>query len=114
MAESQNILLRAADIPNLREYQTYVDNGGYEALRKSLAMTPADVINEVKASGLRGRGGAGFPTGGKWSFIPQNEPVKYVTVNADESETGTFKDRQIMEENPHQLIEGDCVHPIAV
>jgi NADH-quinone oxidoreductase subunit F len=111
---AQNILLRAADIPNIREYQTYVDNGGYEALRKALSMSPADVINEVKASGLRGRGGAGFPTGVKWSFIPQNEPVKYVTVNADESETGTFKDRQIMEENPHQLIEGALICAYAI
>ena len=77
-------------------------------------MEKSAVIDEVKASGLRGRGGAGFPTGVKWSFIPQNEPIKYVTVNADESETGTFKDREIMETNPHQLIEGalTCAYAI--
>ena len=77
-------------------------------------MTPAEVIDVVKASGLRGRGGAGFPTGVKWSFIPQHEPVKYVTVNADESETGTFKDREIMEENPYQLIEGSLICAYAI
>src|SRR5262249_4002673 len=77
----------------------------YEGLKKALSMDPKAVIEEVKASNLRGRGGAGFPTGMKWSFIPQTEPVKYVTVNADESETSTFKDRQILENNPHQWIE---------
>ena len=77
-------------------------------------MKPSEVIDEVKKSGLRGRGGAGFPTGVKWSFIPQNEPIKYITVNADESETGTFKDREIMETNPHQLIEGSLIAAYAV
>ncbi len=103
------ILLRGREIPNIHKYKTYVENGGYEALKKALAMKPSEVIDIVKASNLRGRGGAGFPTGVKWSFIPQNEPVKYVAVNADESETGTFKDREIMETNPHQLIEGAMI-----
>ncbi len=80
-----------------------------KALKKALGMKPAEVIDVVKASNLRGRGGAGFSTGLKWSFIPQSEPVKYVAVNADESETGTFKDREIMETNPHQLIEGAMI-----
>lgn len=110
----KNILLRAQDTPNIHELDVYVKHGGYEGLKKALSQTPADVINEVKASGLRGRGGAGFPTGVKWSFIPQNEPLKYVTVNADESETGTFKDRQIMEQNPHQLIEGALICAYAI
>lgn len=104
-----HILLRARDIPDIHQYAVYLKNGGYAGLKKALAMTPAAVIEEVKASGLRGRGGAGFPTGVKWSFIPQSEPVKYVVVNADESETGTFKDREIMETNPHQLIEGALI-----
>lgn len=109
-----NILLRGREIPDLYKYDVYVENGGYEGLKKALTMSPADVINEVKASNLRGRGGAGFPAGVKWSFIPQSEPVKYVTVNADESETGTFKDREIMETNPHQLIEGAMICAYAI
>src|SRR5450432_457092 len=104
-----NIIYREKDVPNIREYDTYVKNGGYEGLKKALSMDPKAVIDEVKASNLRGRGGAGFSAGIKWSFIPQNEPIKYVTVNADESETGTFKDRQILENNPHQLIEGAMI-----
>ncbi len=104
-----HILLRARDIPDIHKFDVYVKNGGYEGFKKALSMKPAEVIEEVKASGLRGRGGAGFPTGVKWGFIPQNEPIKYVAVNADESETGTFKDREIMETNPHQLIEGALI-----
>lgn len=109
-----NILFREKDIPNIRELDVYRKNEGYEALRKALSMKPSEVIDIVKASNLRGRGGAGFPTGVKWSFIPQNEPVKYVAVNCDESETGTFKDRQIMENNPHQLIEGALICAYAI
>lgn len=105
----QHILLRGRDIPDIWKFDVYVKNGGYEAFKKALGMEPKAVIDEVKASNLRGRGGAGFPTGLKWSFIPQSEPVKYVAVNADESETGTFKDREIMETNPHQLIEGALI-----
>jgi len=88
--------------------QDYVKRGGYEALRKILttAMSPADVIAEVKASGLRGRGGAGFPTGLKWSFMPKDAPQKYVVCNSDEGEPGTFKDRDILRFNPHIVIEG--------
>ena len=106
---SLNIIYREKDVPNIHQYDVYVKNGGYEGLKKALSMDPKAVIDEVKASNLRGRGGAGFPTGVKWSFIPQSEPIKYVTVNADESETGTFKDRQILENNPHQLIEGAMI-----
>ena len=103
------ILLRGREIPELHKLAVYRANGGYEALQKALGMEPGAVIDEVKASMLRGRGGAGFPAGVKWSFIPQQEPVKYVAVNADESETGTFKDREIMETNPHQLLEGALI-----
>src|SRR3954463_14727208 len=109
-----NILLRGRDIANLDKLDVYVKNGGYEGLKKALSMKPAEVIDVVKASNLRGRGGAGFPTGMKWSFIPQSEPVKYVAVNCDESETGTFKDREIMETNPHQLIEGALICAYAI
>jgi NADH-quinone oxidoreductase subunit F len=93
----------------------YMDSGGYEGLRKALTMSPQDVIGEVKASGLRGRGGAGFPTGAKWSFIPKDagKPV-YVVANADEGEPGTFKDRELMERDPHQLIEGIAITSYAV
>lgn len=110
----QHILLRHRDIENIDQLDVYVQHGGYDALKKSVSMTPDDVINEVKASNLRGRGGAGFPAGVKWSFIPKNEPVKYVVVNADESEPGTFKDREIMESNPHQLIEGALIAAYAI
>jgi NADH-quinone oxidoreductase subunit F len=110
----QHILLRGRDIPDIWKYDVYVQNGGYEALKKAFSMKPAEVIDLVKASNLRGRGGAGFSTGLKWSFIPQSEPVKYVAVNADESETGTFKDREIMETNPHQLIEGALICAYAI
>ena len=93
----------------------YEETGGYEGLRKALTMKPEDVIEEVKRSGLRGRGGAGFPTGTKWSFIPQGtgKPV-YVVCNADESEPGTFNNRELMERDPHQLIEGIAICSYAV
>lgn len=109
-----NILFRELEVPNIREYDVYRANQGYQALENAVSMKPSEVIDIVKASNLRGRGGAGFPTGVKWSFIPQSEPVKYVTVNCDESETGTFKDRQIMENNPHQLIEGALICAYAI
>jgi NADH-quinone oxidoreductase subunit F len=94
----------------------YLESGGYSALKKSVtSMTPAAIIDEVKNSGLRGRGGAGFPTGMKWGFIPQDtgKPV-YVVCNADEGEPGTFKDRELMERDPHQLIEGIAITSYAV
>src|SRR4030095_13203208 len=83
------------------------ETGGYESLKKALGMAPADVIEEVKKSALRGRGGAGFPTGMKWSFVPKDSPKpKYIVCNADESEPGSFKDRYLMERDPHSMIEG--------
>ncbi len=110
-----HILLRDLDIPNIADLHVYVQHGGYEALRKAVtSMTPQEVIEVVKASGLRGRGGAGFPTGVKWSFIPKDVFPRYVCVNGDESEPGTFKDRQLMEKNPHQVIEGAAIAAYAV
>ncbi len=98
-----------------RGYQGWVDRGGYEALRKALAMDPAAVIDIVKASGLRGRGGAGFPTGLKWSFMPKDSgKPHYLVCNADESEPGTFKDREIMRWTPHALIEGCAISAHAI
>ena len=95
-------------IKDLHKIDVYTANGGYEQLRKVLkSMSPDDVINDVKLSGLRGRGGACFSTGMKWSFMPKsNDKPKYLAINGDESEPGSFKDRQILEFNPHQLIEG--------
>jgi NADH-quinone oxidoreductase subunit F len=93
-----------------RTYAGWTERGGYQALKKALAMTPDQIIEEVKASGLRGRGGAGFPTGLKWSFMPKNDgKAHYLVCNADESEPGTFKDREIMRWTPHALIEGCAV-----
>ncbi|NNJ95886.1 MAG: NADH-quinone oxidoreductase subunit NuoF [Gammaproteobacteria bacterium] len=93
-------------------YENYLKTGGYEAWRKILKdkVPPEDVIEEVKSSGLRGRGGAGFPTGLKWSFMPRNAPVqKYLVCNSDESEPGTCKDRDILRFNPHALVEGMAI-----
>jgi len=110
----QHILLRNREIPDIGKFDVYVQNSGYEGLRNALAMTPDAVIAQVKDSNLRGRGGAGFPTGMKWSFVPKIEGPKYVAVNADESEPGTFKDREILEKNPHALIEGALICGYAI
>jgi NADH-quinone oxidoreductase subunit F len=104
------ILTRYVREPNSFTLDFYLQHQGYEALRKALAMTPDEVIAIVKASGLRGRGGAGFPTGMKWQFVPKDSPrPKYICCNADESEPGTFKDHLLMERNPHLLIEGCAI-----
>ncbi|MEX0602089.1 MAG: NADH-quinone oxidoreductase subunit F, partial [Bacteroidota bacterium] len=98
------------DIDNLRSIDVYEARGGYRALKKALAMKPEEVTDEVKKSNLRGRGGACFPTGLKWTFMPkQSSKPKYLCVNGDEAEPGTFKDRQIFELNPHLLIEGTLI-----
>jgi NADH-quinone oxidoreductase subunit F len=93
----------------------YVQTGGYKGLRKALKMTPQEVIDEVKAAGLRGRGGAGFPTGVKWSFVPQDtgKPT-YLVANFDESEPGTYHDRELVERDPHQFLEGVIIASYAV
>ena len=95
--------------------ECYLRDGGYDDLKKAFAMQPKDVTEEVKKSGLRGRGGAGFPTGMKWTFIPPNntKPV-YLICNGDESEPGTFKDRYILHQDPHQLVEGMVISAYAV
>lgn len=104
----KKLLLANDHIEGIRFLDTYRKHGGYASLEKALkSMTPDQIVEEVKASGLRGRGGAGFPTGMKWSFLAKPEGVpRYVVCNADESEPGTFKDRYLMERIPHLLIEG--------
>ncbi|HZQ10643.1 MAG TPA: NADH-quinone oxidoreductase subunit NuoF [Anaerolineae bacterium] len=110
-----NIILRNQDIPDINDIDVYERNGGYSGLRKAVKeMTPEQVTDAVKASGLKGRGGAGFPTGVKWSFLPKGVFPRYLVVNADESEPGTFKDREIMEKNPHQFIEGVIISAYAI
>jgi NADH-quinone oxidoreductase subunit F len=105
---SRKLLLTHDNVPNLHTIDVYRSKGGYASVEKALKkMTPEEIVEEVKKSGLRGRGGAGFPTGMKWSFLAKPEGVpRYLVCNADESEPGTFKDRYLMERNPHLLIEG--------
>ena len=101
------IISRRFHLPNSASIDTYLANEGYDAIKKAVTMTPDAIIEELKVSNLRGRGGAGFPTGLKWSFVPRTSPKpKYIIVNADESEPGTCKDRLLMEFDPHQLLEG--------
>jgi NADH-quinone oxidoreductase subunit F len=109
------ILTRRFGLPNSQSIDTYLATDGYVGFRKALEMPPERIIEEVKISNLRGRGGAGFPAGLKWSFVPRNSPKpKYVVVNADEGEPGTCKDRVLMENDPHQLLEGMLIAARAV
>ena len=112
----RKLLLDKAHVPGIRGYEVYRREGGYQSVEKALkTMTPDQVTDEVKKSGLRGRGGAGFPTGMKWSFLAKPEGVpRYLVCNADESEPGTFKDRYLMEFLPHLLIEGLIVSSYAL
>jgi NADH-quinone oxidoreductase subunit F len=102
------------DKSEFKTLEGYQKHGGYEVLKKALKMESKAIIEEVKASGLRGRGGAGFPTGMKWGFLPNNGEPRYLLCNADEGEPGTFKDRLIMEAAPHQLIEGMIISAHAI
>jgi len=109
------VLSRNWDRPDSYTLDAYRENGGYEALRKALTMEPDAIVEMVKASGLRGRGGAGFPTGMKWGFLPKDNPKpRYLVVNADESEPGTCKDIPLMMANPHALIEGVIISAYAI
>ncbi|HEY0516116.1 MAG TPA: NADH-quinone oxidoreductase subunit NuoF [Solirubrobacteraceae bacterium] len=105
-AQTPILLLADIDEPGLATREVYERRGGYESLRRALAMTPEQVLAELEASGLRGRGGAGFAMGKKVSFLPKGSIEKYLVCNADESEPGTFKDRELMQKTPHTLIEG--------
>src|SRR5512138_1879103 len=109
------VLSRRFGLPNSASIETYLETDGYQAFLKASKMKPEEIIDEVKASNLRGRGGAGFPTGMKWSFVPRTSPKpKYIVVNSDESEPGTCKDRVLIENDPHQLIEGVLIAGLAV
>lgn len=109
------VITRRVGIPNSASIDVYLEHDGYKALRKALDMKPEEVIHEVKNSGLRGRGGAGFNTGMKWSFVPkQSAKPKYVVCNADESEPGTCKDRVLMEYDPQQILEGMAIAGYAI
>src|ERR1700739_2875639 len=112
----RKLLLEKAHVEGIRSYDVYRREGGYRSVEKALrSMSPDAVTEEVKKSGLRGRGGAGFPTGMKWSFLAKPEGVpRYLVCNADESEPGTFKDRYLMEFIPHLLIEGIIVSSYAL
>jgi NADH-quinone oxidoreductase subunit F len=115
-ATERRILLAKIDQPGYTpDIECYIKNDGYSMLRKAIGMKPEEIVNEVKASQLRGRGGAGFPCGAKWGFIrPDEKKPVYLLCNADESEPGTFKDRQIIHKDPHQLIEGMIISCLAV
>jgi NADH-quinone oxidoreductase subunit F len=112
----EKILFKYIDVPGQHKIDTYVKSGGYRALPKALKEhSPDDLIEMVKKSGLRGRGGAGFPAGLKWSFVPKDSPKpKFLLCNADEGEPGTFKDRWLIEKDPHQLIEGIIISSYAI
>ncbi|MBI3630182.1 MAG: NADH-quinone oxidoreductase subunit NuoF [Candidatus Rokubacteria bacterium] len=114
-APAEKILTRNFHRPDSHTLATYVETGGYTALPKALAMEPAQIVDVVKRSNLRGLGGAGFPTGAKWSFIPKGHagPV-YLVINADEGEPGTFKDRYLLERDPHALVEGMAISARAI
>src|SRR6476620_9579930 len=104
---AKKLLLENINVPSIKSFDVYRQSGGYNAAAKALKMTPDEIVEEVKKSGLRGRGGAGFPTGMKWSVIDKKSGrPRYLVCNADESEPGTFKDRYLMEYIPHLLIEG--------
>src|SRR6187455_1822068 len=105
---ARKLLLEHENVPGIATFDVYRKNGGYASVEKAIkTMTPDEVTEEVKKSGLRGRGGAGFPAGMKWSFLDRkSEKPRYLVCNADESEPGTFKDRYLMEKIPHVLIEG--------
>ncbi|MGJ1322099.1 NADH-quinone oxidoreductase subunit NuoF [Sphingobacterium faecium] len=113
---ARKLLLTHIDVPGIQTFEVYRQQGGYRAVEKALkTMSPDDVVEEVKKSGLRGRGGAGFPTGMKWSFLAKPEGVpRYLVCNGDESEPGTFKDRFLMTHIPHALLEGMIVSSYAL
>src|SRR5258705_4633529 len=112
---ARKLLLDKVNIEGIRYYDAYRKNGGYASVEKAFKMKPDQVTEEVKKSGLRGRGGAGFPTGMKWSFIPKNlDKPRYLVINADESEPGTCKDRVIIEKNPFLLMEGIAIASYAI
>jgi NADH-quinone oxidoreductase subunit F len=114
MTKFEPVLTRNIRYPDSEKIATYLAHGGYETARAAVKMQPDEIIEMVKRSGLRGRGGAGFPAGVKWGFMPKDAPQKIVAVNTDEGEPGTFKDREIVERDPHSVIEGVLIAAYAV
>jgi len=111
----RKLLTENINVPGIQSLDVYRKHGGYDGLKKALGMSPDAIVEEVKKSGLRGRGGAGFPTGMKWSFLAKPDGVpRHLVCNADESEPGTFKDRYMMERIPHLLIEGMAIGSFAL
>ena len=109
-----NVLMRNVGVPNSHDIETYVEQGGYQALSRALVENqPRDIVQTVLDAGLRGRGGAGFPTGRKWMFLPGDVHPRYLVCNADEGEPGTFKDRVLMEHDPHGVVEGIIISSYA-
>src|SRR3972149_11601766 len=107
---TEKILSRTFDVPDSHTLRVYREHGGYTAWEKAKAMEPAAITEEVKKANLRGLGGAGFPAGMKWGFIPKGSTApKYLVVNGDEGEPGTFKDRYLLERDPHALLEGTII-----
>ncbi len=111
---AEKVLTQHFGLKNFFMIDEYVKKGGYEAVKKALEMKPEEILEEVKKANLRGRGGAGFPAGVKWGFVPKVDKPKYLCVNADEGEPGTFKDRYIMNHNPHMLLEGIIITSFCV
>ncbi|TEU04717.1 MAG: NADH-quinone oxidoreductase subunit NuoF [Candidatus Aminicenantes bacterium] len=103
---AEKVLTQHFGLKNVYQIDEYIKQGGYEAVKKALKLKPEEILEEMKKANLRGRGGAGFPAGVKWGFVPKVDKPKYLCVNADEGEPGTFKDRYIMSHNPHMLLEG--------
>jgi NADH-quinone oxidoreductase subunit F len=115
MPLTEHVVMRENDIPNIGVFEVYLEHGGYSALRTAFtSKQPADIVKMVLDAGLRGRGGAGFPTGMKWSFLPKGVYPRYLLCNCDESEPGTFNNHQIIDRNPHQLIEGVAISAFAI
>ena len=115
MSDYPQVLFKNRDPGKTIQLAEYETNGGYRGLREALKMEPSQVCDLIKASGLRGRGGAGFPTGVKWSFFPADKPgQKYLVCNGDEMEPGTYKDRQLLLADPHQLVEGMAIASYAL
>ncbi|MBI2027888.1 MAG: NADH-quinone oxidoreductase subunit F, partial [Deltaproteobacteria bacterium] len=107
-------LLKNFDVSDAHKLDVYEAGGGYQTVRRALTMEPLKIQDTIKESGLRGLGGAGFPTGVKWSFVPRNIEPRYLVCNADEGEPGTFKDRILMDHDPHFLLEGIMIASFAL
>src|SRR5450755_3742474 len=115
MATFEPVLTKGFGTLDLTDLAVYRKTGGFDALAKAMRdMTPEAIVNEISASNLRGRGGAGFPTGKKWSFLPKDGRPRYLVCNSDEAEAGTFKDRMLLENSPFNLIEGLVISAFAV